>query len=259
MKAISNPLFAAIVLAAVSIPSAGTASSLPGTEVAAPSPHFDLFDTPNGKTVAVACLKHATLLIRYDGLEIHVDPVGEGIPPSTDYSAFPKADLILVTHEHFDHFDPAAIATLSKDGTAIYANQAVCGQLGRGTPLANGERVEWHDGISIEAIPACNTSPDRLRFHPRGRDNGYVLDLGGFRIYVAGDTEPTPEMASLRDIDLAFLPCNLPYTMTPEQTAAAALSFRPKTLVPYHYGDTPIRRIADLLAGSGIDVRISSR
>ena len=94
------------------------------------------------------------------------------------------------------------------------------------------------------------------QFHPKGRDNGYVLDLGGFRIYVAGDTEPTPEMAALRDIDLAFLPCNLPYTMTPEQTAAAALSFRPKILVPYHYGDTPIHRLVPLLADSAIDLRL---
>ncbi|MBR3584035.1 MAG: MBL fold metallo-hydrolase, partial [Kiritimatiellae bacterium] len=214
------------------------------------------FPTPDGPPVTVTCLKHATLHIRYADLEIHVDPVSTGIPPATDYAAYPKADLVLVTHEHFDHFDRAAIDTLTKDGTVLIANPAVHAMLGSGTALANGDRLQLRPDVAIEAVPACNTTPERLKFHPRGRDNGYVLTLGGFRLYVAGDTEDIPEMADLRDIDLAFLPCNLPYTMTPEQTAAAALSFRPKVLVPYHYGATPVRRVADLLAGSGIDVRI---
>ncbi len=214
------------------------------------------FPTPDGPPVTVTCLKHATLHIRYADLEIHVDPVSTGIPPATDYSAYPKADLVLVTHEHFDHFDRAAIDALTKDGTVLIANPAVHAMLGSGTALANGDRLQLRPDVAIEAVPACNTTPERLKFHPRGRDNGYVLTLGGFRLYVAGDTEDIPEMADLRDIDLAFLPCNLPYTMTPEQTAAAALSFRPKVLVPYHYGATPVRRVADLLAGSGIDVRI---
>ena len=214
------------------------------------------FPTPDGPPVTVTCLKHATLHIRYADLEIHVDPVSTGIPPATDYAAYPKADLVLVTHEHFDHFDRAAIDALTKDGTVLIANPAVQAMLGSGTALANGDRLQLRPDVAIEAVPACNTTPERLKFHPRGRDNGYVLTLGGFRLYVAGDTEDIPEMADLRDIDLAFLPCNLPYTMAPEQTAAAALSFRPKVLVPYHYGTTPVRRVADLLAGSGIDVRI---
>lgn len=237
---------AAVALAATPALAAASPTLFPSTD----------FPSPDGKPVTVACLKHATLHIRYDGLEIHVDPVSTGIPPATDYAAFPKADLVLVTHEHFDHFDRAAIAALSKDDTAIVANPAVHGMLGTGTALANGDRLQLRPDVSIEAVPAYNTTPERLKFHPKGRDNGYVLTLGGFRLYVAGDTEDIPEMASLRDIDLAFLPCNLPYTMTPEQTAAAALSFRPKVLVPYHYGTTPVRRVADLLAGSGIDVRI---
>ena len=217
---------------------------------------FQVFTAPDGKRVEVACIKHASVVVRYDGLEIHVDPVGKGVAPATDYGAFPKADLVLVTHEHFDHFDREAIAALRKEGTEIVANAAVCGMLGEGRVLANGETVEWKDGIRIEAVPACNTSPEKMRFHPRGRDNGYVLTLGGSRVYVAGDTEPLPEMAELKDIDLAFLPCNLPYTMTPEQTAAAARSFGPKVLVPYHYGETRIGRVAELLDGSGIEVRV---
>ena len=216
---------------------------------------FQVFTAPDGKKVEVACLKHASVAVRYDGLEIHVDPVGKGVAPATDYREFPKADLILVTHEHFDHFDREAIAALRKEGTGIFANPAVQGMLGEGTALANGEKAEWR-GVTIEAVPAYNTSPERLRFHPKGRDNGYVVSLGGFRVYVAGDTEDVPEMAGLRGIDLAFLPCNLPYTMTPEQTVAAARSFGPKVLVPYHYGETRIGRVAELLEGSGIEVRI---
>ena len=241
-----NPLAPSLVVLAA------TASAFAAT----PQPRFEVFEAPNGKSVSVACLKHATLCIRYDGLEIHVDPVGTGIPPATDYSAFPKADVILVTHEHFDHFDRDAIAALRKDGTVVVANPAVGRALDGATVLSNGESFQVRPDFSINAVPAYNLSPERLRFHPKDRDNGYVLDLGGFRLYIAGDTENIPEMADLRDIDLAFLPCNLPYTMTPEQTAAAARSFQPKVLVPYHYGDTPVRRIAELLDGTGIDVRL---
>ena len=243
MNAISTSLFVALAAAA-----GPAAAGLP----------FQAFTAPDGKRVEVACLKHASVLVRYDGLEIHVDPVGKGVAPATDYAAFPKADLILVTHEHFDHFDREAIAALRKEGTEIVANPAVRGMLGEGTALANGERAELR-GITIGAVPAYNTTPERLQFHPKGRDNGYVVSLGGFRLYVAGDTEDVPEMAGLREIDLAFLPCNLPYTMTPEQTAAAARSFRPKVLVPYHYGETRIERVAELLEGSGIEVRIPGR
>lgn len=218
-----------------------------------PSPFTDSFPAPDGRPVEIAVLKHATLRIRYAGLEIHVDPVADAIPPAIDYAALPKADLILVTHEHFDHFDPAAIAALSTPDTLLVANPSTCQKHGSGRSLANGESLDWR-GISIEAVPAHNTTPDRLRFHPRGRDNGYVLSLGGFRVYVAGDTEQTPEMSTLRDIDLAFLPCNLPYTMTPEQTAAAARAVSPKTLVPYHCEPDSARRVAALLASSPVAV-----
>ena len=216
----------------------------------------DTFEAPNGKAVVFTCIKHASVRIQYDGLEIQVDPVGAKCEPATDYSAFPKADLVLVTHEHFDHFDRDAIAALCKEGTAIYANPAVQGMLGDGTALRNDERAQVREDVSIEAVPAYNTTPDREKFHPKGRDNGYVLMLGGFRIYIAGDTEDIPEMADVKDVDVAFLPVNQPYTMTPEQAAAAAKTVRPKVLFPYHYSQTPIRKVADLLAGTGIDVRI---
>jgi L-ascorbate metabolism protein UlaG (beta-lactamase superfamily) len=137
-----------------------------------------------------------------------------------------------------------------------FANPAVRAILGFGTALRNGESVRWRDDVLVEAVPAYNTTQGREKFHPKGRDNGYVLDLGGFRIYIAGDTEDIPEMADVKDVDVAFLPVNQPYTMTPEQAAAAAKTVKPKVLFPYHYSQTPIQKVADLLAGTGIDVRI---
>ena len=215
----------------------------------------DTFKTKGGKEVVITAIKHASLRIQYDGLEIQVDPVAK-YAPETDYSKFPKADVILVTHEHFDHFDSDAIATLKKDGTEIVANPAVQKMLGFGTALANGESRVLAKGIKLDAVPAYNTTPGHTQFHPKGRDNGYVLTIDGLRIYIAGDTEDIPEMAALKDIDVAFLPCNQPYTMTPEQVAKAARTIKPKVLFPYHYSQTPIKQVSDLLTGSGIDVRI---
>ena len=215
----------------------------------------DTFKTKEGKTVTITAIKHASLRIQYDGLEIQVDPVAK-YAPETDYSKFPKADVILVTHEHFDHFDRDTIAALKKDGTEIVANPAVQKILGFGTALANGESCVLAKGIKLDAVPAYNTTPGHTQFHPKGRDNGYVLTIDGLRIYIAGDTEDIPEMSALKDIDVAFLPCNQPYTMTPEQVAKAARTIKPKVLFPYHYSQTPIKQVADLLTGSGIDVRI---
>ena len=215
----------------------------------------DTFETKGGKEVVITAIKHASLRIQYDGLEIQVDPVVE-YAPATDYSKFLKADVILVTHEHFDHFDRDAIAALRKDGTEIVANPAVQKMLGSGTAMTNGESRVVAKGIKLDAVPAYNTTPGHTQFHPKGRDNGYVLTIDGLRIYIAGDTEDIPEMATLKDIDVAFLPCNQPYTMTPEQVAKAARTIKPKVLFPYHYSATPIKRVAELLAGSGIDVRI---
>ena len=215
----------------------------------------DTFKTKEGKAVTITAIKHASLRIQYDGLEIQVDPVAK-YAPETDYAKFPKADVILVTHEHFDHFDRDAIAALKKDGTQVIANPAVHRMLGSGTALTNGEQHVIAKGIKLYAVPAYNTTSGRTQFHPKGRDNGYVLTMDGLRIYVAGDTEDIPEMSALKDIDVAFLPCNQPYTMTPEQVAKAARTIRPKVLFPYHYSQTPIKNVVELLAGSGIDVRI---
>ena len=215
----------------------------------------DTFKTKGGKEVVITAIKHASLRIQYDGLEIQIDPVAE-YAPATDYSKFPKADIILVTHEHFDHFDRDAIEALKKDGTQVIANLSVQKMLGFGMALADGESHVLAKGISLDAVPAYNTTPGHTQFHPKGRDNGYVLTMDGLRIYIAGDTEDIPEMANLKDIDVAFLPCNQPYTMTPQQVAKAAKTIKPKVLFPYHYSATPVKRVAELLADTSIDVRI---
>jgi L-ascorbate metabolism protein UlaG (beta-lactamase superfamily) len=216
----------------------------------------DEFTTKSGKKVRFTCIKHASIQINYNGQEIEVDPVGKGMKPETDYSQFPKADIILVTHEHHDHFDPDAIAQLTKASTKIYLNPAVQKMLGSGKALKNGDKVKIANDITIEAVPAYNTTPGREQFHPKGRDNGYILTLDGMRIYIAGDTEDIPEMANIKDISIAFLPCNQPYTMTIEQAANAAKIIKPKVLFPYHYNATPVNKLFPLLAKEGIKVLI---
>ena len=216
----------------------------------------DEFTTKSGKKVRFTCIKHASIQINYNGLEIDVDPVGKGMKPETDYSQFPKADLILVTHEHHDHFDADAIAQLRTASTKIFLNPAVQKMLGSGKALKNGDKVKVADDITLEAVPAYNTTPGREQFHPKGRDNGYILTLDGLRIYIAGDTEDIPEMANLKDIDIAFLPCNQPYTMTVEQAVRAAKVIKPKVLFPYHYNDTPVNQITLQLYREGIKVLI---
>jgi L-ascorbate metabolism protein UlaG (beta-lactamase superfamily) len=199
----------------------------------------------------ITFLGHGTLMLDYNGWIIHVDPVSA----EADYAALPPGDLILVTHEHGDHLDAAAVARITRPGTVIVANPAAAGKLRGAVVLRNGESTTA-GSVKIEALPAYNTSPGRDRFHPKGRDNGYLLTIAGKRIYIAGDTEETPEMKALKNIDIAFLPMNQPYTMTPEQVAKAARAFKPRVLYPYHTGDTDTARLAALLEGKGVEVRI---
>ena len=216
----------------------------------------DEFTTKSGKKVTITCIKHASMEINYDGVEIQVDPVGMWLKPETDYATFPKANISLITHEHKDHFDREAIHQLRTPATSIYVNQAVFGHFKNGIVMRNGDKVQYSADISIEAVPAYNTTPDHQQFHPKGRDNGYILTLDGLRIYIAGDTEDIPEMADLKDIDIAFLPCNQPYTMTIDQCVNAARIIKPKILFPYHFNDTPVLKIAMQLAKDGIEVRV---
>ena len=216
----------------------------------------DEFTTKSGKKVTFTCIKHASIRINYNGTEIQVDPVGFGVQPTTDYNQFPKANIILITHEHKDHFDREAITCIRTPATSIYSNTAVYNMFRNSIAMKNGDSIQYAADIKIEAVPAYNYTEGREMFHPKGRDNGYILTLDGLRIYIAGDTEDIPEMEQIKDIDIAFLPCNQPYTMTVDQLVNAAKIIKPKVLFPYHYSETPIAQAVMKLAGSGIDVRI---
>ena len=225
----------------------------------------DAFRGRHGQTLTIYSIKHGSLALRVGCHWLYVDPVATAVAPATDYSALPKADYILITHSHPDHLDADAVATLSTERTRIIANAEGVGALleanaeGVGAEvLANGDRLTLSDGWAVEAVPAYNCSPDKQQFHPQGRDNGYVLTVCGLRVYIAGDTEDIAELRALKDIDIAFLPCNQPFTMTPEQCARAARTVAPRVLFPYHYGDTDVQSLPALLEGSGIDVRIRS-
>ncbi len=216
----------------------------------------DAFKTPGGKTVTFCALVHASIRICYDGVEIEIDPVRKLGQRTVDYSVYPKADYIFITHEHGDHFDKEAIKMLTADSTQLYTNQRCADMLEYGNVMANGQQCDIAEGFKVEAVPAYNTTEGHLQFHPKGRDNGYVLNLDGLRVYVAGDTEDISEMASLKDIDIAFMPCNQPYTMTPGQLVNAARVVKPKVLFPYHYGQTDLSGVGGELKNDGVDVRI---
>lgn len=216
----------------------------------------DSFTTKSGKTVKFHALVHSSIRIEYDGKEIEVDPVLKLGEKEINYSAMPKADYIFVTHEHFDHLDTAAINQLSGEKTMLVTNQRCAEILGYGNVMANGDRLQLEDDIVVEAVPAYNTTEGHQQFHPKGRDNGFILTLDGLRIYIAGDTEDIPEMAEIKDIDIAFMPCNQPYTMTVEQIVNAARIVKPKVLFPYHYSQTDVSGIPSQLEADGIEVRI---
>ena len=198
---------------------------------------------------------HGTLMFRFAGKVIHVDPVGR----YADYSQMPKADVILVTHEHGDHLDPKAIAKIATADTVLVLSEACAKRLGRGVVMKNGD-VRTVEGLKVEAVPAYNVVHMRgpgQPFHPKGVGNGYVVTFGDTRVYVAGDTENVPEMADLREIDVAFLPMNLPYTMTPEMVADAVRTIKPKIVYPYHFGKTDTSKLVALLEDAeGVEVRI---
>lgn len=227
-----------------------------GKPVTTDSPETDIFTTQNGNVIRLYSLIHSSIRIVYDGREIEIDPVGKMGNRTTDYIAMPKADYILITHEHGDHLDKDAIQALMDADTRLITNKRCAEMLGFGETMENGDTKQLADDITLEAVPAYNTSEGHLQFHPQGRDNGFVLTLDGTRIYIAGDTEDIPEMSALKDIDIAFLPCNQPYTMTEEQLLNAARTFRPKVLFPYHYGQTDISNIPLKLADDGIETRI---
>lgn len=216
----------------------------------------DVFKTKSGKTVKFHALVHASIRIEYDGRVMMVDPVTKLGSKTIDYTAMSKADYIFLTHEHGDHFDKEAIKLLTNEKTQLITNKRCAEMLGYGQVMANGDKMTLTEDVTIEAVPAYNITEGHTQFHPKGRDNGFILTIDGLRIYIAGDTEDIPEMADIKDIDIAFLPCNQPYTMTPEQLIKAAKTVQPKVLFPYHYGQTDVSSIPSELKECGIDVRI---
>ena len=207
------------------------------------------------ENLVISFIGHASLIFNFNNMVIHVDPFSR----LADYSSLPKADLILITHEHGDHCDPTAVELIHKENTAIVLTEACTAKISDGIVMKNGD-VKTVKGIKIEAVPAYNIVHKRDNgqpFHPKGAGNGYVIHFGDKKIYVAGDTENIPEMKELKNIDIAFLPMNLPYTMTPELVADAAKSFMPKILYPYHYSETDVSKIVDLMKDTkNVEVRI---
>jgi L-ascorbate metabolism protein UlaG (beta-lactamase superfamily) len=197
-------------------------------------------------------INHSAIRFAFKGKQYYVDPAG-----TADWDKMPKADAILITHEHGDHLNPKVIDQIKKEGTLVYASASSVKKAGFGETIEVGQQRAVLD-VTVEAIAAYNISAERLQYHPKERkDNGYVLTFGDKRVYVAGDTEGTPEMKALKDIAVAFLPINLPYTMTPQEAADAARAFKPKILYPYHQGKSDPAEVKRFLADEkAIEVRV---
>lgn len=191
--------------------------------------------TGSGETIELVLINHGSIAVRYKGLNLYVDPVN--VKGRCSYASLPKADYIFITHDHFDHLDKPTIDALSKEGTRLVRAE---------------ERVDISEGIVVTAHPAYNTTPGREKFHPKGVGRGYLFSLGDKRIYVAGDTEDVPELALLKAVDVAFLPVNQPYTMTPEQCANAVRLMEPKFVIPYHMSGTSESELRACLDKTGI-------
>jgi L-ascorbate metabolism protein UlaG (beta-lactamase superfamily) len=206
----------------------------------------DILKTSQGD-LEITFIGHATLMFTFNGKIIHVDPFSR----LADYSKLPKADMILVTHENLDHLDPKALESIRTEKTILVLTETCATKVKGGIVMKNGD-VKTIGGLKIEAVPAYNLVHMRsegVPFHPKGVGNGYVITFGDKRVYVAGDTENIPEMKALQNIDCAFLPMNLPYTMTPEMVADAAKAFKPRILYPYHYhfGETDTPQLVELM------------
>lgn len=206
------------------------------------------FSTSAG-TLQIIPIQHASLILKAGGKVMYVDPA------QGSYDGLPQADYILITDIHGDHMVPSIVDKLRKPGVTILAPTAVAAQVTGCTVISNGES-KTIGPFKVEAIPMYNLTADRLQYHPKGRGNGYVVSYGGKRFYFSGDTEGTPEMKALRNIDVAFVCMNLPYTMTPQEAAEAVRAFHPAVVYPYHYRGQDVTVFAKALAGTGIDVRL---
>jgi L-ascorbate metabolism protein UlaG (beta-lactamase superfamily) len=213
----------------------------------------ETFKTTSGE-LKITPIRHASMMIEAGGKVIHIDPWSQG-----NYEGLPKADIILLTDIHGDHMDPKAIANVRKEGTQILAPPAVVKTVTEASPISNGD-TKMVGPFMVEAIPMYNEKrgPSAGKFyHDKGRGNGYVLSYGGLRIYISGDTEGTPEMRALKDIDVAFVPMNMPNAMPPEEAADAVKVFKPKVVYPYHYRQSDTKLFESALAGTkGVEVRL---
>ena len=217
------------------------------------------FETDIVKTSAgnleITFIGHGTMIFKFGGKVIHIDPWTQ----LADYTKLSQADFILITHEHSDHLDLKALGILRTEKTVVVCPKICTPQVTGATVMNNGD-VKTIEGLEVKAVPAYNLIHKRDNgqpFHPQGHGNGYIITFGDRNVYVAGDTENIPEMKKLKDIDIAFLPMNLPFTMTPEMVADAAQAFQPKILYPYHYGETDTSKLVALLKDTkGIEVRI---
>ena len=214
--------------------------------------HADTFGVGSEKLL-VTLVGHGSFMLEYKGKIIHLDPYSQ----VADYSKLPKADLIILTHEHGDHLDTAAINAVKKQDTRFIVSK-VCNEiLGFGEVVNNGDTTSFGT-VAIQAVPAYNIvhkKPDGEAYHPNGRGNGYIFTFGDKKVYAAADTENIPEMEALKGtIDIAFLPKNLPYTMTDEMFIDAAKKVSPKVLYPCHFSEFDAIKINKALEGSGIEV-----
>jgi L-ascorbate metabolism protein UlaG (beta-lactamase superfamily) len=214
----------------------------------------DVIKTSAGD-LEITFVGHGSLMFSYLGMTIHVDPFSR----VADYGDLPKADVVLLTHEHYDHLDAKALEMVRKQETVTLLTSRCVEEGIKGLVMENGDTTMVR-GLRIVAMPAYNiqhTRGDGSPFHPKGAGNGYLVQFGDVSVYVAGDTEDIPEMTHIAGVDIAFLPMNLPYTMSPEMVAAAARILKPRILYPYHYGDTDTARLIELLADvPEIEVRI---
>jgi len=221
--------------------------------VAQESFEMDTIKTSAGD-LKMTFIGHGSLMFTFGGKIIHVDPYSK----VADYAKLPKADVILLTHEHLDHLDLKALNSVRTPKTLVVLTQTCVRQVEGGMVMNNGD-TKIIEGLKIEAVPAYNIihKRDGQPFHPKGIGNGYIITFGDKRVYVAGDTENIPEMKELKGIDIAFLPMSTPFTMTPEMVADAAKVLKPKILYPYHYGETDTSKLLDLLKDTKeIEVRI---
>ena len=214
----------------------------------------DIIKTSGGD-LEITFIGHGTIMFRFNDLVIHVDPVAG----SAEYSQLPKADIILVTHQHGDHFSREALDMISTTNTVTIITEKIAGEYTGGTIMKNWDTKEVK-GLKIQAVPAYNVVHKRdngVPFHPKGEGNGYVISFADMKVYIGGDTENFPEMKNIPPIDIAFLPMNLPYTMTPQMVADAARVLKPIILYPYHFGNTDTNELLNLLKNEkGLEVRI---